>query len=220
MRDIAPACRPNIYLCRAARASANRWTDISVFSRSTTWSGMRAIGFLLKTCQDPRRGFLLSPHGQRSLRNNIGTAYTRSQAHTMSTPAIAELGFTIPPSIHCLGDLPVAEREESIGARISQLRKDKGMTQKELAERLEVSQPVVSDYENDVIRLPADIVGEIAQILEVTSDELLGLKREARSTGNVKNRRLSRRLQAIDALPKRDQEALLRTIDAFISKTA
>jgi len=138
----------------------------------------------------------------------------------MSTPAIAELGFTIPPSIHCLGDLPVAEREESIGARISQLRKDKGMTQKELAERLEVSQPVVSDYENDVIRLPADIVGEIAQILEVTSDELLGLKRESRSTGSVKNRRLSRRLQAIDALPKRDQEALLRTIDAFISKTA
>ena len=138
----------------------------------------------------------------------------------MSNPAIAELGFTIPPSIHCLGDLPVAEREESIGARISQLRKDKGMTQKELAERLEVSQPVVSDYENDVIRLPADIVGEIAQILEVTSDELLGLKREARSTGSVKNRRLSRRLQAIDALPKRDQEALLRTIDAFISKTA
>jgi hypothetical protein len=39
-------------------------------------------------------------------------------------------------------------------------------------------------------------------------------------TGSVKNRRLSRRLQAIDALPKRDQEALLRTIDAFISKTA
>ena len=138
----------------------------------------------------------------------------------MSTPALAELGFTIPPSIHCLGELPVAEREESIGARISQLRKDKGMTQKELAERLEVSQPVVSDYENDVIRLPADIVGEIAQILDVTSDELLGLKREARSTGSVKNRRLSRRLQAIDALPKRDQEALLRTIDAFISKTA
>jgi transcriptional regulator with XRE-family HTH domain len=30
----------------------------------------------------------------------------------------------------------VAEREESIGAHISRLRKDKAMTQKELAERL------------------------------------------------------------------------------------
>jgi hypothetical protein len=28
-----------------------------------------------------------------------------------------------------------------------------------------------------------------------------------------------RRLQQLDLLPKRDQEALLRTIDAFLSKT-
>jgi transcriptional regulator with XRE-family HTH domain len=138
----------------------------------------------------------------------------------MSTQVIAALSLTLPPCIHGWGEVPVAERAESIGARISQLRKDKGLTQKELAERLQVSQPVVSDYENDVIRIPADVIGEIAQLLDVTSDELLGLKREARHAGNVKNRRLSRRLHAIDALPKRDQEALLRTIDAFISKTA
>jgi hypothetical protein len=40
----------------------------------------------------------------------------------MSTQAIAGPGFTIPPSIDCLGEWPVAEREGSIGARISQLR--------------------------------------------------------------------------------------------------
>jgi transcriptional regulator with XRE-family HTH domain len=114
----------------------------------------------------------------------------------------------------------VAEKADSIGVRIAQMRKDKGLTQKELAERLQVSQPVVSDYENDVIRIPADDIGRIAQVLDVTSDELLGLRSEARGRAGVKNRRLSRRLQAIDALPKRDQEALLRTIDAFISKTA
>lgn len=114
----------------------------------------------------------------------------------------------------------MAEKPDSIGTRIAQLRRDKGLTQKELAERLQVTQPVVSDYENDVIRIPADVVGAIARVLEVTSDELLGLRIEARGRAGVKNRRLSRRLQAIDALPKRDQEALLRTIDAFISKTA
>jgi transcriptional regulator with XRE-family HTH domain len=113
-----------------------------------------------------------------------------------------------------------AEEDTSIGARIASLRKERGLTQKELAERLAVSQPVVSDYENDVIRIPADIVVAIARILAVGTDELLGVKRETRSAAGVKNRRLSRRLQAIDALPKRDQEALLRTIDAFISKTA
>lgn len=137
----------------------------------------------------------------------------------MSTQALAQLALTLPP-IHWLGEHGVAEKSDSIGARIAQMRRDKGLTQKELAERLQVTQPVVSDYENDVIRIPADVIGEIAQVLAVTSDELLGLRSEARGRVGVKNRRLSRRLQAIDALPKRDQEALLRTIDAFISKTA
>ncbi len=36
----------------------------------------------------------------------------------------------------------------------------------------------------------------------------------------VKNRRLYRQLQDIDRLPKRDQEALFRTIDAFLSKAS
>jgi hypothetical protein len=35
----------------------------------------------------------------------------------------------------------------------------------------------------------------------------------------VSNRRLARRIQQIDQLPKRDHEALLRTIDAFLSKS-
>jgi transcriptional regulator with XRE-family HTH domain len=115
---------------------------------------------------------------------------------------------------------PAVSQPASIGSRIARLRKERGLTQKELAERLVVTQPVVSDYERDVIRIPADVVVAIAKNLAVSADELLGLKRETHSAGTVKNRRLSRRLQAIDALPKRDQEALLRTIDAFISKFA
>jgi transcriptional regulator with XRE-family HTH domain len=94
------------------------------------------------------------------------------------------------------------------------------MTQVELAERLDVSQPVVSDYENDVIRLPADVVVQIAAILDVSTDELLGLKASTRSGSGLKNRRLYRRLQEIEKLPRRDQDALLRTIEAFIGKSA
>lgn len=138
----------------------------------------------------------------------------------MSTDVLQKTSVTIQAMFHRLGGalVPQLATKDSIGTRIAQFRRDKGMTQKELAERLGVSQPVVSDYENDVIRLPADVVLQLAQILEVSTDEMLGLKTEARANGGLKNRRLSRRLQAIDALPKRDQEALLRTIDAFISK--
>lgn len=142
----------------------------------------------------------------------------------MHTQVIPRTGPTL-PSIASLLDGLMAKtpNPETLGARIARLRRDKGLTQIELAERLRVSQPVVSDYENDVIRLPADTVAQIAQILGASSDELLGLKAAPRAegaTGAIKNRRLYRRMQQIEQLPRRDQDALLRTIEAFISKTA
>jgi hypothetical protein len=69
--------------------------------------------------------------------------------------------------------------------------------------------------------LPADVVVQIATILGVSTDELLGLKEVAtKGTTNPKNRRLYRRLQDIEKLPRRDQQALLRTIEAFLSKAS
>jgi transcriptional regulator with XRE-family HTH domain len=95
------------------------------------------------------------------------------------------------------------------------------MTQVELAERLGVTQPAVSDYENDDIRLPADVVVQIARIVGVSTDELLGLKDAAApraGSPSPRSRRLYRRLKDIEKLPRRDQQALLRTIEAFLSK--
>ena len=120
-----------------------------------------------------------------------------------------------------LGGFLVASRitAAGIGARLAQSRKEKGITQGELAEILGVSQPMVSDYGRGELRLHGELIIEIAKVLKVTADELLGIKTESQKSNAIKNRRLSRRLTAVDQLPKRDQEALLRTIDAFISKT-
>ena len=113
-----------------------------------------------------------------------------------------------------------AASEESIGARIARFRREKGMTQVELATALEVSQPVVSDYENDVIKLSGETIIQLARILGVSADELLGMAKAPASGVPVKNRRLYRQLQNIEKLPKRDQQALLRTIDAFLAKAS
>lgn len=114
-----------------------------------------------------------------------------------------------------------AKPQATLGSRIAQLRRDKGLTQVELAEHLGVTQPAVSDYENDDIRVPADVVVQIAMILGVSADELLGLKDiPGKAAASPKNRRLFRRLQDIEKLPQRDQQALLRTIEAFLSKAS
>ena len=83
-----------------------------------------------------------------------------------------------------------------------------------------VTQPVVSDYEHGELRVHGELIIELAEILRTSANEILGLEKNGKTETAVKNRRLHRRLQAIDKLPRRVQEALLRTIDAFLSKAS
>ena len=123
------------------------------------------------------------------------------------------------------GELSMARQErtkatsETIGRRLARLRKERGITQTELAAQLGVTQSHVSEWERGNLRLHGELIAKIAQHLSVSADELLGLT-SADDRPHAPNRRLVRRLRDFDKLPKRDQEALLRTIDAFLSKAS
>lgn len=57
-----------------------------------------------------------------------------------------------------------------------------------MAEKLGISQPVVSDYERGAVRLHGELILKVAEILNVTADELLGRetkKPKARPSGKV-----------------------------------
>jgi transcriptional regulator with XRE-family HTH domain len=110
--------------------------------------------------------------------------------------------------------------EPSPGQRVAQLRRECGLTQQEMAKRLGVSQPVVSDYKCGALRLHGELIAKLAEILAVSADEILGLTPRTDRSGALKNRKLHRRLQQLDRLPPRDQQALLRTIDAFLAKAS
>lgn len=63
-----------------------------------------------------------------------------------------------------------------IGHRISSLRKEKGITQKELAERLCVTDKSVSKWETGVHFPDIAIIEKLAYELGITSSELLGFE--------------------------------------------
>ena len=105
--------------------------------------------------------------------------------------------------------------EQMIGGRISQLRKQRGLSQTELAKRIGLSQSVLSRHERGMLRLHGALVADLAKALQTTSDEILGLK-EPKQDGPFSDRRFVRRLQQIEGLSKRKKEALLTTIDAFL----
>lgn len=62
---------------------------------------------------------------------------------------------------------------QSIGNRISQLRREKGITQEEMAEKLGVTPQAVSKWENDISYPDILLLPKIAKMFDVTVDELL-----------------------------------------------
>lgn len=105
---------------------------------------------------------------------------------------------------------------ESFGGRLARLRKQAGYSQRSFSEEIGISHRMVAYYEAQTDRPPAQLLPAIARALGVTTDQLLGLDPISRRKPPL-NRRLLRQLRKIETLPARDQQALLRTIDAFIN---
>lgn len=59
---------------------------------------------------------------------------------------------------------------------LKQIRKKKGITQKEIAELLNISQQQVSNIEKGLSELSSKQIIKLCNYLNVTADELLGLK--------------------------------------------
>jgi transcriptional regulator with XRE-family HTH domain len=110
--------------------------------------------------------------------------------------------------------------EDSVGQRIARARKARGLTQAELAKRIDTIQAMVSDYESDRRRVYAQVLVKIAQELSVSVDELLGTVPQKGSTKGAMSLRFTRRLQKLDALPRAQQKFVLQTLDALLKSAS
>lgn len=63
----------------------------------------------------------------------------------------------------------------TMGEKIAQLRKEKGMTQKELARQMNVTDKAVSKWERDLSCPDINAVPRLAQVLGVSVEELLNV---------------------------------------------
>lgn len=62
-----------------------------------------------------------------------------------------------------------------LGTRIKELRKEFGLSQVELAMRMEVTKQTISNWENENIQPSIDMLVGLANVFNVTTDYLLGL---------------------------------------------
>ena len=115
---------------------------------------------------------------------------------------------------------PVDMGKETLGERLARLRKERGLTQKQVAEQTGLVQELVSNYELDKLRLNAEMIVRLAEVLSVTTDELLrGKKKSTASSRRQPSLKLLRRMEQIENLPPYRQRALLTTIDGFLASS-
>lgn len=64
--------------------------------------------------------------------------------------------------------------KETFGQRFQRLRKNAGLTQEDVATKLNITPQAVSKWENDVSAPDISVLTELSDILHVSADELLG----------------------------------------------
>lgn len=117
----------------------------------------------------------------------------------------------------------------SLGEKIASLRKAKGMTQEQLAEKCSVSAQAVSKWENDLTAPDISLLPHLSELLGVSCDELLGAQRAEtvvvnRDTVDLNKMLLKMRVHSKDGdkvkinLPLSIAELLIKNKDFVLSK--
>lgn len=105
--------------------------------------------------------------------------------------------------------------QKIIGRRIQEIRKQKGLTQEQLAERVNISPHYLSALERGVYNIKLDLLVDILNILNCSADEVF--QDVVDSSSKIKASQLSEKLKG---LPLREQRKILEVIEIMIVNSA
>jgi len=108
--------------------------------------------------------------------------------------------------------------EDGFAGRLRDLRKQKGLSQTELAEAVGVHYTHIGRYERGRSRPAADTLKRLADALGVSGDYLLEGATEAAARARFEDRELLRQFQEVEKLPDADKAVIKRLLDAFLTK--
>jgi len=110
---------------------------------------------------------------------------------------------------------PSTKEATPLGQRITAARRDAGLTQQQLADKLGVTQRVVTYWEREAVGLKAEQLNALAEALGVTLDKLMG-RPQSKQRGNGPAGRAKRVFDRVSALPRSQQQRILDTVEALI----
>jgi transcriptional regulator with XRE-family HTH domain len=98
----------------------------------------------------------------------------------------------------------------NIGDKITVLRKQKKLSQADLAKVAEVSREIIGRYERNEASPSIEVAKKIAAALEVSLDYLSGAE------NSIIDRKSLKRLEDIEKLPDTDKDHILYALDGLI----
>lgn len=101
----------------------------------------------------------------------------------------------------------------SFGKRLLEARKNKGIRQEELAEKLGTKGPAIGRYERDEMKPSIDAAAKMADILDVSLDWLVG------HTDLELDKGMMRRIEEVTKMKIKEKEHVFAMLDAFIATT-
>ena len=101
----------------------------------------------------------------------------------------------------------------NLAGKITELRKEKGWSQSELAKQIQVSREIVGRYERGDAVPSIDIAKRMADVFEVSLDYLVG------ATEKQVNKEMLNRIEAVDKMKPEEKKMIYAFLDAFITKT-
>lgn len=104
--------------------------------------------------------------------------------------------------------------QKIIGKKVQEFRKQKGLTQEQLAEKVNISPHYLSALERGVYNIKLDLLVDILNTLNCSADEVF--QDVVNSSAKVKASEISDKLKS---LPLKEQRKILEVVDTLISNS-
>ena len=112
---------------------------------------------------------------------------------------------------------PTTKPRTDFGLRLFAAREARGLSQTQVAEKLGITQSSYADWERYSVALRPEQLALLAEVLEVTVEDLLGTKpKNRRGAGPAgKMRQL---FEAATVLPRTQQQKIVDILEPFVSR--
>lgn len=113
---------------------------------------------------------------------------------------------------------PKRSTKSDFAKRLAGLREAAGLSQRQMAARLDISQAAYALWEKRNVALQASRMVQLAEILGVGVEDLLGTGRKATRRGGPEGR-ARRSFEAVSRLPQNQQKKILDVVDALVAQS-